>query len=63
MFKYQFSEEHEVDKYKIILCFFERLETSADIDQSNMMQRDVQKAFFKAQDCFSKFVRVSEFKM
>jgi hypothetical protein len=28
-----------------------------------MMQRHVQKSFFKAQTCFSRFVRVSEYRI
>jgi len=32
LFRYQFSEEHEQEKYQSILRFFERLETSNHID-------------------------------
>lgn len=39
------------------------LEASEHIDQSNMMQRNVRKSFYRAQSCFAKFVRVSEYRV
>jgi len=64
LFRYQYSEETDSDKYKIILQFFERLENSQEMGESaNLLQRNVQKSFFKAQTCFAKFVRVTDFRV
>ena len=62
LFRYQFSEEKEASKYQIILKFFARIENSDEI-VDNLMQKNVQKSFYKAQDCFAKFVRVTEFRL
>jgi len=47
LFRYQYSEETDSDKYQIILKFFERLENVNEIGE-NLLQRNVQKSFFKA---------------
>ena len=62
LFRYQFSEEKDSAQYQIILQFFSRIESSEEITE-NLMQKNVQKSFYKAQDYFAKFVRVSEFRM
>ena len=63
LFRCHYSEERDAGKYQAILRFFERLETAEVGDQTNLLQRDVQKSFFKAQTTFAKFFRVSDFRL
>lgn len=61
IFRSHFSEN--TASYSTILTFFDLLESSEHIDQSNMMQRNVRKSFKKAQASFLKFLDVCEFRI